>query len=773
MAQPDLSNIPTEDLQHIASGDMSKVSEPVLRYLAGQPQLSAAELQARMDKGSNGLGGTAGRVLETALSPLDAVASGVSHVASSTLAPPVALGARAVAAAKGGDQQAVDQASADAHKFMENQGTYHALTPGGKAVENDASAVAGAVTKPFQAAGDAIEGALPASVKPAVESAAGTANDILGSIPVVGAAGEIADAARAAPKTAGSALGFRAAGDSPVGKLAAGDSAGPALTAHNAQVGDAAISNEAGLKNGTTPSYEELEKARGPAEGVMDRVRANLPPEINLASDPETLRAINAAGAPEGGRITKGSPQAQQQIEDLRARLTDPGNTVSPMQLTNEMRALRQEGFTNSASDDVSNQQLGRAQLDMARALEGHVERNLNANGTVTIEDFQAARKALAKNYTAQSALRGNTFDLKTIARIQRADPQLLDGTMKDVADFANANPEVTGRANPLNAPSVAKDVTGVSITRPGTYLGPLTGAAGRRLLTGGQGVLDRTNRLFRANPPNQFPARVPAPEVGPPTPLAYGSHPDELPFHPGPVGPEAPLSASTPQAPSPTAAPSGGYSLADLLSHGVEQPPAPGLTAGPMGAPPAQGIPFTHELPPHLAGESVRDMVHNPAALNPELSLADALAGLQQHPAVTGATQGGLADVLSQGVPEGIAARTPPGVPRGRVPMLDFPSGAEQPRMLSNNASGESAASQEAINRGTRNLVLVDPDGGSEPLLRDSTQIDRKAPKGSIIVDADSGEIIDRGGMNQRGAEGLRNRYASRVKLGDHFTSR
>jgi hypothetical protein len=107
-------------------------------------------------------------------------------------------------------------------------------------------------------------------------------------------------------------------------------------------------------------------------------------------------------------------------------------------------------------------------------------------------------------------------------------------------------------------------------------------------------------------------------------------------------------------------------------------------------------------------------------------------------------------AGVMSQGVPEGIIQRS---------------------RGVTNNASGESAASQEAINRGTRKLSIIDQDGNEQPLMRDVTQADRKAPKGKIIIDTSTGEIIDRGGLSQAHANGLRNRWATMGRtLGDHF---
>lgn len=97
------------------------------------------------------------------------------------------------------------------------------------------------------------------------------------------------------------------------------------------------------------------------------------------------------------------------------------------------------------------------------------------------------------------------------------------------------------------------------------------------------------------------------------------------------------------------------------------------------------------------------------------------------------------------------------------RITPLNLPGQRGSVRILNNNASGESAASLEAINRGTRNLALVRPDGSSVPVMRDVTQIDRGAPKGHVIVDRDTGEIVSRGAdLNQSVANGLRNWFMS-----------
>ena len=142
-------------------------------------------------------------------------------------------------------------------------------------------------------------------------------------------------------------------------------------------------------------------------------------------------------------------------------------------------------------------------------------------------------------------------------------------------------------------------------------------------------------------------------------------------------------------------------------------------------------------------------------------LNLADELA-----PRTYGGqpANGDLASVMSQGVPEGTVTRTAPRPSR--------------PNPVTNNASGESAASQEAINRTAaenaagQGRYMVDPDGNVTP-VRGVEAADAKAPKGSILVQKGIGSkpytIIDRGGLPSAHANGLLNRAFGR-SLGDEF---
>ena len=681
--------------------------------------------------------------------------------------------------------------------------------PTGQAAKDVASAVGAlppvqSLMHGAQSADTALRSASPVA-SDLLHGALHVGGDVLNLLPGAGAveniAGRVGKAGAEAAAAGGAGLeaGLRVPQAHPIARTVAGQSGRDALTIHNQQVGNVIAANEAGHAPGQI-SYEGLASAREPANAVYNRVARALP-EGPL--DAQAMAQIEAAGAPAGGRITAGSPQAQAHISVLRDQLGNPARPPTGDMIVNELRALRQEGFKNAASEDVSNQSLGKAQLDMAKALEGHIERNLPAGGDVTLDQFQAARQALAKNYTVQSALHGNDVDLQALGRAHRADPELMTGGLKTLADFAEKNPTVTGRASNIYQPPSALDdlIGGERSTIDPRRLAATVGAPAiaRRVLTGNtESALERANRMF---PPR--PAETLAPI--PPRPLP----PNTVPFEPPPGG-ATPLSLVEGPPRAPQSSP-GGISLADVLSHGVERPSAAPLSlASELGAGgrPGAGIPYRAPVE-HMAGDlEVGGAPAEPGFRAPgdvagvmSSRLPDQLLGKERpappRPVTAGAgsvelpprpgleaselslapenswfkgaeNNGQLGDVLSQGVPEGTMARVPKTSARGTRPSLDFPSGAESPARIKNNASGESAASLEAIGRldeerrkGVTRSV-IDPEGNATPLTGVDA-VDAKAPKGHITVLERPGErpeIIDRGGNPKSLAEGLLNRH-------------
>jgi hypothetical protein len=121
----------------------------------------------------------------------------------------------------------------------------------------------------------------------------------------------------------------------------------------------------------------------------------------------------------------------------------------------------------------------------------------------------------------------------------------------------------------------------------------------------------------------------------------------------------------------------------------------------------------------------------------------------------------------MSQGVPEGIMART-------------------SPRFSANNASGQTPVSEEFANAQNADRAqgvtrsIITPDGQGTPVsgvaARDlgvqGSSAGAPVPKGHLAVEEKPGEaprILDRGGLSQGAAQGLLNRWlALRKPLGD-----
>jgi hypothetical protein len=437
-------------------------------------------------------------ILERAGSALDTLGdiglTNINGAARSIVTPPAALVNRLIAAAQGKDgQAAADATRAD----MDRNFGYQPVTEGGKAYVSGIHNALAPVGQVMGAAGDALEqGGQAIGLAPGtVHNQLSEAGEIAGTVPVLGAvatgarasADAAAQAAANAPEWA--AAGFRNADAHPIARGVAGGTGRQALTLHNQAIGNTIAKGEAGVQPFADLSYDTLEGARGAPNAVYNRVAASLP--TGPLSEGAAARIRAAGGA--GQRMTEGTPDAQNAIQSLRSQLLDPQGQFTGQQVVNEMRGLRQEGYVNIGSEDVSKQQLGKAQLDMARGLEQHVADNLQENAPGTLGQLQQARTALAKNHAVQGALRGSDVDLQALARIQRADPDLLTGGLKTSADFANDNPPVSGLGGRVYSPPSYKTDLGEaaggkieSLLSPAFYTQVLGGReAARRILTG------------------------------------------------------------------------------------------------------------------------------------------------------------------------------------------------------------------------------------------------------------------------------------------------
>ena len=556
----------------------------------------------------------------------DAALSGVSKVATGIVGAPISLANRLIAGLSGGDNQAAADA---AHEYVNRTFGHDTQTPVGKKI---GAAVAGALA-PLGQSAQGIEQLLEqGGEKVGIPAATTHANlsmtgDIAGTAglaaPVAAGANASSEAAAQAAQNAPgwASRGFRSAADHPVAAGAAGPSGMQALTLQNQQVGDTALGAEAGVSPGTELNHDTIEAGRTAADSVKGRVAAALPTAPLSPAATAMVNKVNPRS------LMVGAPDVQALIEAQKQKLL--AGDLSGPDVVDTTRALRQEGYARIGSENVDQQKVGKAQVQMARALEQHIEDTLPQDADVSMDQWRQARVVQAKSSALQAALKGNNVDLQAIGRMGRADPGYLTGAFKDASDFANEHPAVSGLANKIEVPpSFGRDL-GEAMRSGGLPQDILS------RLFGASGVSAGARRVLTGNPANALGAAGKTPVAG----LAGE-------FGPIDRTPQSPpgMTASSPAAPAPQAAgPPGQIPLADLLAHGVEQQPAAGLSLAPTpGA--ASGVPFARNAA-HEAGE---------------FSLTDELAGGAPRE-----NNSDLGPVMSQGVPEDIMQRTPPQGPR------------------------------------------------------------------------------------------------------------
>lgn len=632
----------------------------------------------------------------------------------------------------------------------------------------DAAGLGGAATSAAGATHDYMTGDPKSGVQAAVQATAPAALDIAAlagakGIPgaVRGAAGAVGDAAAGA-RTLVKGEGFDVPEEPTPADAGLKAPSMPPLKPHQ-QVGNTITGADAGLAKGAPLTPDNYTAAKAAPGAVMGRVAAALPDGPMSGDELSQLDNIGGSGVPVSGQGSIAN------IEGLRGNLKSilGADGVTGRQKVDWLQALRTKGHKNSASQDPGAQELGDAQLDAAKVLESHIERTLPKDADVDIDQFRAARTQLAKIHTAEAVTKGGNVDMAALGRMYTRNPNLLTGGLGMLGRFSAENPELVGMGNRFQE-SLSDVANGVDLTKPATWLKPITGAAGRLMANreAASGV-EAAQRAFPGVPAERFAPidRTPQPPPG--------------------------MTASPPTAPPP-AAPGrpGDISLADLLSHGVEHSPSAGLSLAPDGAPPSGGLPFTRNAA-HEAGDLQLAPEDSWFKVGTGRGLGDDLAG-----------------VMSQGVPEGTLARTSP---RGGGPRLGdmiaapgtpevslskqagptytpgqrelFNAQGQPGGMVENNGSGESAASLEAQSRLASEKAtgsqpfMIDPEGSPQALAHTTDAVDVKAPRGHLKVQKDPStgklSIMDRGGLTLQAARGLLNRYlALHSQLGDELGS-
>jgi hypothetical protein len=367
------------------------------------------------------------------------------------------------------------------------------LSPNAQSVAQGVSDTLGAAAAPYQ--------------NPAVDAVANTdfvknyvapvAHDVAAAAPVAAVAARplsalsdavgpmSVEAAGPAAATPAGQLGLRTAENSPVARVVAGTSGRDALTRQNIAAGNAIAGAQAGVPHGTPVNPGTLADARVAPGELLDRAAAEVP---TGPVSPNAAQMIQNADAT-AGRITKGTPNAVAQIQDIKARLLDPDAQFTGPQIRAEATGLRFDGNAGINAADPDVRQVSQFKRNVADALDQHVEDTLPDNSSTSLAQVKLARQTLAKNYTVQDLLGpGNDVDLQKLAQLYRDNPGLLTGDLRKLADFASKHPEVSALPSPTARyapPGVLKDIAKITPTELASFVRPLLGHAARRSLTG------------------------------------------------------------------------------------------------------------------------------------------------------------------------------------------------------------------------------------------------------------------------------------------------
>lgn len=187
------------------------------------------------------------------------------------------------------------------------------------------------------------------------------------------------------------------------------------------------------MPEGTLLSPASLAEAEKPYAVAYDAVKKRVGP---TEADPQFLSAVQQAGVRKDSVLPiSGEIRAAQQS------LVDAGE-MNGKQIIATMSDLRERGFANKLSDNSNTQALGKAQLDLARALEDRLERATAANAPDLLPAFKEARIGFAKTGTIRASLVGHDINPQAVLRLADNNPGIT-GELKLIADLAERFPKV------------------------------------------------------------------------------------------------------------------------------------------------------------------------------------------------------------------------------------------------------------------------------------------------------------------------------------------
>jgi hypothetical protein len=556
--------------------------------------------------------------------------------------------------------------------------------------------------------GDTVRNATPAQVGANVVAplVAGGAAGEVGGLASKFVGGSTAAATEAA-SDAGQ-LGFRTTAPHPLAGHVS--DAGTTLDLQHQAVAKSVLGADAGVPHDVPFNHSSLVDAAKAPGTLLDQGAAALP-TVPLSQG--AAAKVMAARGP--NILTKPTPNVAAVMDSTeQSLLGDPNRPITGKEVRATRNSNSADANAGMNSDDPDARAIAKYKRSVVDALDQHIADTMPADSAISPDMIANARATLAKNYNLRDLIgKGGDIDLQALAKDHRENPNKFTGPTRTVAQFASDHPEVTGSisdATRIAPPSFMKDMGDINpLYHPiGSIAQALFGGAARRALRGPAGAAEGLAE--------QTPVAGLAGEFEPkPNPLAPPTEP--------PLTTSAPAGVRPPPAPYP-----GTISHADVLAHGVEQPLPEGLTSGPMGAPPQEGMPF------------VRNAAHEAG----DLSLDDHFAGPRTY---GGQPASELPGVMSANVPNEIMAKTAPQGPRPNV--AHSPSFINQNASLGNKASLEAAARVKGgLSEGVHPVSFGADDQQHIMSPHDVERADLHPAPDSIFINAKDGSLIDSGGM-------------------------
>lgn len=212
------------------------------------------------------------------------------------------------------------------------------------------------------------------------------------------------------------------------------------LAASNSEQVSNLLVEELGLPKGTKLTPEQFAKLREPLNAAYQAVSDQLG---TLKADPQLRAAIEKVGGQKGLTTNRQVVRLRDQYSNLDELPAD--------QLVQEIRSLRAKASANlktqhGVKDQVLLKELGKAQQEIANALDDQLERGANASGKPElVKAYKEARVALAKVGTVERAVNAPSGAAGSLLKQQNKGAP-LNGRLKVIADSARAFPEVMGK---------------------------------------------------------------------------------------------------------------------------------------------------------------------------------------------------------------------------------------------------------------------------------------------------------------------------------------